>query len=183
MREKYNKRRLSKKMIKVDFGNKNIMLVIDANGEKQVIDNKVLESIWSDDFYLNDDKKELYLENSGAEVYGKYVVCWAYIAQGQGGIVFVWDTDKKEVVHYSNGEFVVKACLHDNKIYTLRLVSYWGVKAHLELDYCEFGTKSEESENIEVETELEMSNNRFFNPDDYFFEFDSEGIVSIRTVR
>lgn len=170
-------------MIKVDFGNKNIMLVIDVDGEKQVIDNKVLESIWSDDFYLNDDKKELYLENCGAEVYGKYIVFWAYIAQGQSGIVFVWDTDKKKIVHYSNGQFVVKACLHDNKIYTLRLVSYWGVKAHLELDYCEFGTKSEESENIEVETELEMSNNGFFNPDDYFFEFDSEGIVSIRTVR
>lgn len=170
-------------MIKIEYGNKNIMFIIDIDEERQVIDNKVLESIWSDDFYLNDDKKELYFENSGAEVYGKYVVCWAYVAQGQGGIVFVWDTDKKEVVHYSNGDFVVKACLHDNKIYTLRLVSYWRVQAHLKLGYCEFGTKSEDSEDIKVETELKMSNNRFFNPDNYFFEFDSDGLVSIRTVR
>ncbi|MDE5557621.1 MAG: hypothetical protein K2J32_08025 [Ruminococcus sp.] len=58
------------------------MLIIDADEEKQVIDNKVLEIIWSDDFYLDDDKKELYLKNSYAEVYGKYVVCWVYIAQG-----------------------------------------------------------------------------------------------------
>lgn len=170
-------------MIKIEYGNKNIMFIIDIDEERQVIDNKVLESIWIDDFYLNDDKKELYFENSGAEVYGKYVVCWAYVAQGQGGIVFVWDTDKKEVVHYSNGDFVVKACLHDNKIYTLRLVSYWRVQAHLKLGYCEFGTKSEDSEDIKVETELKMSNNRFFNPDNYFFEFDSDGLVSIRTVR
>ena len=170
-------------MIKVDFGKKNIMLVIDADGEKQIIDNTVLKSIWSDDFYLNDDKKELYLENSGAEVYGKYVVCWAYVTPGQGGIVFVWDTNKMEIVHYSNGEFVIKACLHDNKIYVLRLISYWGVQAHLKLDCCEFGTKSEDSEDIEIETELKMSNDRFFNPDDYFFEFDSEGVVSIRRVR
>ena len=59
----------------------------------------------------------------------------------------------------------------------------WGVQAHLKLDCCEFGTKSEDSEDIEIETELKMSNDRFFNPDDYFFEFDSEGVVSIRRVR
>lgn len=114
-------------------------------------------------------------------MYEKYVVCWAYVAQGQGGIVFVWDTDKKEVVHYSNGEFAIKACLHDNKIYTLRLVSYWGVKTNLKLDYCEFGTKSEGNEGIEVMTEIKMSNNAD-NFDNYLFEFDGDGAVSIRTV-
>lgn len=169
-------------MIKLALGDKNIMFIIDVDGEKQVIDNKILESIWSDDFYLDEDKKEIYLENCGAGVYGKYVVCWAYIAEGQGGIVFVWDTDKKEVVHYSNGAFVIKACLHNNKVYVLRLISYWGVEAHLELDYCEFGTKSENSNDIKVETELKMNNENIFNPDNYLFEFDNDGFVSIRTI-
>ncbi len=72
--------------------------------------------------------------------------------------------------------------MHDNKIYILRLISYWGVKAHLKLGYCEFGNKSEDSEDIEVKTERKISNHWFFNSDDYFFEFDSDGFVSIRTV-
>lgn len=45
MREKYNKRRLSKKMIKIEYGNKNIMFIIDIDEERQVIDNKVLERV------------------------------------------------------------------------------------------------------------------------------------------
>lgn len=169
-------------MIKLTLGDKNNIFTIDIDGEKQIINNCVLESFWSDDFYIDEDKKEIYLENYGAEVYGKYVVCWAYIAQGQSGIVFVWDTDKKEVVHYSNGDFVIKACLHNNKVYVLRMVSHWGVKAYLELDYCKFGTKSENSENTKIETELKMNDKNIFNPDNYLFDFEDEEFVSIRTI-
>lgn len=179
MRENYNIWK-KHKMISLELGKGNVMLIISVNREKQIIDDKGLTSFWSDNIYLDEEGKEMYLENCGAKVFGRYVVCWAYIAQGQGGIVFVWDTESKSVVHFSNGNFAEKAELHDNKVYVLRYVSYWGVKAHFELDCCEFGVKSESNESASVNFTIQLSDNEPFSFDKYCFVYNEDDSVVVR---
>ena len=167
-------------MINLELGTGNVILTISVDGEKQNIDDKILATFWSDDIYLDDEKTKMYLENVGAEVFGKYVVCWAYVAQGQGGIVFVWDTEIKSVVHYCNGAFAEKAELHDNQVYVLRYVSYWGVQAHFELDCCELGVKSENNDSTEVDFTIQLNENEPFDAGKYRFIYNEDGSVAVK---
>lgn len=167
-------------MINLKLGTGNIMLIISVDGEKQIIDDKLLTTFWSDDIYLDEEKTEMCLENVGAEVFDKYVVCWTYVAQGQGGIVFVWDTESKSVVHYCNGTFAEKAELHDDKVYVLRYVSCWGVQAHFELDCCEFGVKSENNDSTEVDFTIQLNESESFDAAKYHFIYNDDSSVVVK---
>lgn len=96
--------------------------------------------------------------------------------------MFVWDTVAQIIIHYSDGRYAVKAAIHDNKVYVLRVVSYWGVTAHLELDYCTLGTMEEDNSTVEISLGEKTAHNLTNNPADYAFEFDDNNmpIVTIK---
>lgn len=151
--------------IKISLGNGNTIIDITVKEEHQEITLDMLKEIWHD---ISDSKD---IEYINAEIFGEYVVCCASVSQGQGGIVFIWDTKQRKIVHYSNGEFAVKAAVHDNKVYVLREVSCWGVTAHLELDFCDFGTMSEESSLTPIKLDEAVSSRLANSPADYIIEF------------
>ena len=140
--------------VSVLYGKDNILLEISANGTHQQITFDMLRGIWNDISEGTTDDIE-YLH---AVVCEKYVICCSFVAQGQGGIVFVWDTDIQQIVHYSDGRFALTATIHNNKVYILRDVHYWGVKSHLELDFCNFGTMSIDNDVTQIELDEETAN-------------------------
>lgn len=71
----------------------------------------------------------------------------------------------------------VKAAVHDNKVYVLRRVSYWGVSAHLELDCCDLGTMSEESSVTPIELDEAVSSCLANSPCGYIIDFDGNNPV------
>lgn len=168
-----NNRGTSMIPIKIVLGNGNTLIDITVKDEHQTVTFDMLKEIWHD---ISDGEIDG-LEYINADVFGVYVVCCASVSQGQGGIVFIWDTEQRKIVHCSNGEFAVKAAVHDNKVYVLREVSCWGVTAHLELDYCDFGTMSEESSVTPIKLDEAVSSRLANSPDDYIIDF--EGNTSV----
>lgn len=161
---------MSNSAIKISIGKGDTLLDISVNGTHQAITLDMLKGIWKN---ISEDELSD-IEYSNAEVYNNYIVCCVTVAQGQGGIVFVWDTQAQKFIHYSNGEFAVKAVIQNNKVYVLRQVAYWGVTAHLELDYCPLGTIAEDNEitgiSLDENTKFHLAN----NPDNYAIYFDGD---------
>ena len=159
---------MSNSTITISIGKNGTLLDISVRGNQQAITLDMLKGIWK-----NISVDELSdIEYFNAEVYNNYIVCCVTVSQGQGGIVFVWDTQEQIFIHYSNGEFAVKAVINNNKVYVLRQVAYWGVTAHLELDYCPLGTMAEDNEvtgiSLDENTKFHLAN----NPDNYSIYFD-----------
>ena len=159
--------------IKISLGDGNTLIDITVKEEHQTVTFDMLKEIWHD--ISGCESRDI--EYINADVFCVYVVCCASVSQGQGGIVFVWDTEQRKIVHYSNGEFAVKAAVHDNKVYVLREVSCWGVTAHLELDYCDFGTMSEENSVTPLKLDEDISSRIATSPDDYIIEFDNNNPI------
>lgn len=159
--------------VKAAVGIGNTLIDILVNEQHQRITLDMLKEIWHD---ISDGERQE-IEYINADVYGGLVICCMSVSQGQGGIVFIWDTNKQKITHYSDGRFAVKAVIRDNKVYVLREVSYWGVPAHLELDYCDFGTMSEECSVTPIELDEATSNNLSNSPADYVIDF--EGNVPV----
>ena len=158
---------------KISHRNGNTLIDITVKEDHQALTFDMLKEIWHD---ISDCESQD-IEYINADVFGKYIVCCVSVSQGQGGIVFIWDTEQRKIVHYSNGEFAVKAAIHENKVYVLREVSCWGVTAHLELDCCDFGIMSEENSVTPLKLDEDISSRIATSTDDYIIEFDNNNPV------
>lgn len=156
-----------------DFGSGSDILKIHVGDTIQVITFEHLKNIWRDLDDVEPNEAENVIEYIHAAVYGDKVVCCAYVAEGQGGIVFVWDTSTEQIIHYSYGAFAIQAAIHNDMVYVLRAVSYWGVKPHLKFDYCKLGTKSCEVDPITIPLPEEIANNIANDFNDYEISFDN----------
>ena len=159
--------------VRLELGSGSDILKIYIGDAIQVITFEELRKIWKDLDNVEPTDIEYDIEYINAVVYDEKVVCCAYVSEGQGGIVFVWDTSLKQIIHYSNGCFAIKAAIHNDMVYALRLVSYWGVKAHLEFDYCALGTKSCEIEPTSIPLPEEIANSLVDDFNDYEISFDN----------
>lgn len=165
------------KNISLTAGEGNVLLEIIVKGDKQIITLDAINAISSNMPELDPDDVE-YVD---ASVSGENVIGCVTTAQGQGGLVFVWDTTQQKFIHFSNGEYAVKAVIHKQKFYVLRMVSYWGVEAHLELDYCPLGTMSEDSPLTDVTLDDQTAYSLAKRPSDYEIVFDNDvPVISIR---
>lgn len=81
------------------------------------------------------------VEHVNVRVEDDFVVGVVSVAQGQGGLIFVWDPVRDELIHISEGAYALTAVIKDNQIISLHDVSSWGVPEHLELKYITFGIK------------------------------------------
>ena len=79
---------MSNSAITISIGKGDILLDISISGKQQTITFEMLREIWKN---ISEDEL-FYIEYFNAEVYNNYIVCCVSVSQGQGGIVFVWDT-------------------------------------------------------------------------------------------
>ena len=63
------------------------------------------------------------------------------VASGQGGLIFVWDPVRDELIHASEGAFALTAIIKGDQVVSLHDVQYWGMPEHFELKYNIFGIK------------------------------------------
>ena len=75
-----------------------------------------------------------------AEVKGAYIIAVLHTAGAQGGIIFIWDCNKHELAHVSDGSYAYAIVLYDNYVYALCAVSNFITNIHFELTKCIFGT-------------------------------------------
>ena len=61
------------------------------------------------------------------------------VASGQGGLIFVWDPFRDELIHASEGAFALTAVIKGDQVVSLHDVQYWGMPEHFELKYNTFG--------------------------------------------
>ena len=102
----------------------------------------------------------------------KIVICFT-VAQGQGGVVAVWDTESKKFTHVSDGEYAVTATIYKNKIYILENVSNFVEKSHSLISCVEYGiidsaVESNFIQNIDDSIDLNS---------DVVFEVKNDGIL------
>lgn len=160
---------MQKTNIKLSLGTDNNLIIISTDEETQTITLDMVNKLCGDFFTEDPD----IIEWIYSELCGDFVVCCITTAKGQGGLVFVWNIKEKCFVHYSNGEFAIKATIYKHNVYVLRLVSYWGVKPHLCLDYCPLGTLTINNKSSEITLDEQIAYNLTEDPDDYVITFDN----------
>ena len=87
-------------------------------------------------------------------------------AAGQAGGIFLWNVNSKQVTHVSDGAFAVKCAVHNNKLYTLRLISFYGHIPELSLDSCNLDLKTNKKYNkynlnIALDTDSHFDSNNY----------------------
>lgn len=158
------------KSIVLVLGEGDVLLKISEEGNNYPISFDMLKSACPDMPDLGPED----IEHIYAEVCNANVVCCITTAQGQGGVVFVWDTKTQDFIHFSDGEYAVKATIHDQNVYVLRQVSYWGTTAHLTLDYCPLGTQMADKAYTEIPLDKSTSETLSPDPADYEIIFNGE---------
>ena len=83
------------------------------------------------------------------------------VAQGQGGIIYVWDAEKDELIHISEGSYTVAIALANQTIYNLALVSNFMTKAHFIIEKRNLGIMDAFFEGERLTCEIPCT------PDDY----------------
>ena len=151
-------------------GEGDVLLDVSVEGNNYPISFDMLKSTCPDMQDLGPED----IEHIYAEVCDANVVCCITTAQGQGGVVFVWDTKTQNFVHFSDGEYAVKATIYDQNVYVIRQVSYWGTTAHLTLDYCPLGTQMADKAYKEIPLDESTSENLSPDPADYEIIFNGE---------
>ncbi len=168
---------MSYKVTILPAGEEVLPIRVIADGREQSITSEMLQSACPDLPAMAQED----IEYIHAEVCGRYVVGCMTTAQGQGGLVFVWDTEAQQVIHVSDGEYAVRAAVHDHKVYTLRQVSFWGVRAHLRLDFCPLGSRLPDIVYTEIPLDQSVSEDLSADPADYEIVFDGEAVrVSVK---
>ena len=144
--------------------NRTSLIEITKDGRRQNITLDTIAAVWGDIA----GKDAVDIEYIGADICGSLVACCADICSGQSGIVFVWDTEKGELVHYTEGSFAVRVIIEGGKVYTIREVSMWGCEPHIELDCCKLGIK--DMSHIPERFELDKKQAHTFAKDPSLYE-------------
>lgn len=81
-------------------------------------------------------------QNEGitVSVQNQYIICILIVASGQGGIVFVWDTEKNCIVHLSEASYAVKSIVAEGNVISLCHVAHYGTRPYFTLICSEFNT-------------------------------------------
>lgn len=133
-------------MISIYSGNKQTFLNIQTESGVQKLTYSILRK-YSGPYscYINEENIEGYKIYTDKDpiVYG--LITWA---SGQGGLVFAWDTNKNDIVHFSEGSYAVEVAVYPeyNKVVYLAEVQHYGTKPYVLLCYSDFGVLDIEKE-------------------------------------
>ena len=79
-------------------------------------------------------------EGGKAKICGKYVFANILTANGQDGIIFVWDIEQKKVVNFYEGDYCIDFVLRNDEIYSLHYFAYWGISPYFQMRKLELKT-------------------------------------------
>lgn len=133
---------LSNLFIIPDF--KNGFASVDIDGQTRVLKMKDLRKHWN---YATKSK----IERAAIKEHGDEVLGFLLTDSGQGGIVFVWDPAKNEIIHVTEGAFTVGVTMDEHYVYSLCYVISWGTPAHFILIRSEKGTINALEEGAELD--------------------------------
>lgn len=103
----------------------NIIAKFKTSSRESVIPFSALKKYWD---YADEDDIEggnMIPLNDGN------ILIFFTTASDQGGVVFIWDTEKDEIVHVSEGAYTIAASIYKGEVFTLRYIHYWGITPYL----------------------------------------------------
>ncbi len=122
----------------VTFGYKRGKLItFDKDGVKDSVPYSAVKKAWRD---LTVDS----IEGWRLKVVDNKIAFVILVSSGQGGTLFVWDTDCKELVHYSDASYCEDFLLLGNKVIMMCLVSNYVTPSHIQLWMSELLTKDQQ---------------------------------------
>ena len=101
---------------------KKYILTYEVNGKKGSIKYSDLRKYY--EYATKDDCEYIYADICE----DKIIICFT-VAQGQGGVVAVWDTVTNQFTHVSNGEYALAATIYKDNIYIKGLLNK-EIKSH-----------------------------------------------------
>lgn len=143
------------------INSESVIAELSLENEVQIIDYESIKKIAPQFNY--DDVEGLWLDS-----FDNIVVGIIFIAQGQGSLIFAWDTEQKKIVHLTNGAYSEVLFFDGEYIYGVCNVSCWGVESHIELYRYKFKTvdTSYEGEQVDITSAAEdnssVNNERFW---------------------
>lgn len=69
-------------------------------------------------YWKNGSKSQI--NSIGAFVQGRLVLCWCCSQNGTSGVIFVWDSKSKKIIHVSEGSFTRKVIVWGALVFSLR---------------------------------------------------------------
>ena len=112
---------------------KYLIAYIENDCEKYILYEDV-NRIWADITPEN-------FEYGKIKIYDKLIIFTMMTASGQGGTLFVWDTENKDFVHYADCSYCTDFVYHDDTIYTLHNIMNYVTPSHFRIRRTTFGTK------------------------------------------
>ncbi len=103
--------------------------------------DKYLQLLYRRLTQYNKDLTKTNTEEVSVIVCNRMIVGTVTAYKGQTGIIFVWDPMKNRIVHVSDGEYAVRAILHNKMVYSLHFISLWGKEPKFQLCCMNLGTK------------------------------------------
>ncbi len=110
------------------------LISFKKDGVKMGIPYSSVKKIWSS-LTINS------IEAWRCKVVDNLIVVVIFIAQGQGGVLFIWDTSKSDFVHYSEASYCEDFLIFDSKVITMNFISNYVTPYHIQMWACEYGTK------------------------------------------
>ena len=105
---------------------KDIFLEYSKENAEYFVPFSALLPYWS---YATSDN----FEGGSAKAVDNYIVGFLLTASGQGGLVFVWDTSGKKIIHASDGAYAIATTIHKNAVYCLCCITNYVTRAHFAL--------------------------------------------------
>lgn len=135
--------------------NKNgILLKYDYKGVKNNLRHSIISKHWE---YANEEE----LEEIKVYADKNLLIGLLTVASGQGGVIFVYDMEKKELIHISEGSYAVDVKQRDNNLFVLHYVSNWGSKSNFMVSKTELGIMDPWNEVDVVLKDLEIDEDKW----------------------
>lgn len=93
--------------------NDSAIIHIDVDGENFPIMFEDIAPYWQT------GSKSL-INNIGAFVQGRLVLCWCCSQNGAQGVIFIWDSKSKKIIHVSEGSYTRKVIVWGALVFSLR---------------------------------------------------------------
>lgn len=107
-------------------GENGVLIEADVDGIHEQIKFSDVLPYWS---YATEDD----FEGGRAYVKDDYIIFTILVASSQGGVIVVWDTKKKGIVHISNGDYCTAVAIYNDTLFYLCNVYDFVTPSHYQM--------------------------------------------------
>ena len=146
--------------------NENYIGSFENEGETIYLTKEAVRKYWK----YEEDGTHIKLHSNGSRVWGTIT-----IAQGQAGVVVVWNC-QGEIEHITNGEFAVDSEVNNGFVYTLADIAYFGRASTVKLYRSEFGKKDiSNADEMDVNIPEDLFRFKGIDPDTILLQISKDG--------